>query len=198
MATPPRNRAFRALLWFALATAALMAMWLFSAGPTSSSPVSAQTPTEGPHQSASPGLQPRLTVFRRLGGGLPIERLVDGASATAGDRIQVAYRSGGRPFAVIVSIDGEGEVTLHHPAHPDDVPLVEPHGEHVLDSSFELDAARDFERFIMVTSSRPLAARWVVEATEALGSDGDLQGPLALPPGCVQTSFTLAKPPADA
>ena len=195
MASPPRNRAFRALLWIALATAALMAMWLFSVGPTSSTPAAAHTGTRGPHEASSPGLQPRLSVFRRLGGGLPIERLVDGAHARPGDRVQVAYRSGGRPFAVVVSIDGEGEVTLHHPRHPDDTPLVEPHGEHALESSFELDDAPDFEHFIMVASSRPITVRSVLDAAEALTRDGDLRAPLALPRGCVQTSFTLAKHP---
>ncbi len=134
-------------------------------------------------------------MFRPHGGGLHIERLADGAHASAGDQVQVAYRSGGRPFAVILSIDGEGEITLHHPARAEDTPLVEPHGEHALDSSFVLDDAAGFERFIMVASSIPVSVREVLDAARGLSREGDLQAPLALPRGCVQTSFTLAKRP---
>ncbi len=36
MASPPVNRAFRGLLWIALFTAALMALWLLSVGPATS------------------------------------------------------------------------------------------------------------------------------------------------------------------
>lgn len=111
--------------------------------------------------------------------------------------MQVSYVAAGNRFGVVVSVDGRGGVTLHHPASPRDVPRVKARGETPLPYAFELDDAPGFERFFFVTGPGvSLDPTLVVEAAHALvlsGHGAARVEPLPLPAELGQTSFLLRK-----
>ena len=185
--------------WFAglgvLATAAVAA-FLFLDLPG--------TPTGGP--PAEPdgfqetvrlkGAEPKLVIWRKSGD--EPERLTEGATAHAGDVLQVEYNAADAKYGVIASIDGRGVVTLHFPKHSDGSTALE-RGVVALDHSYELDDAPDFERFFFISSDTSLDAAVVVDALEALAADGaaktgvpDLSDKL-LSDELNQTDFTVEK-----
>lgn len=140
------------------------------------------------------GLSPHLSVDRKDEG-----RLRPGALVEPGDVVQVSYVAAGHDYGVVVSIDGRGEVTLHHPARPRDVPRVKARGEVPLDHAFEFDDAPGFERFFFVTASgHPLEPEAVMAAARRLATAGFVAArvdPLPLPEDLSQTSFLLRKAP---
>lgn len=139
------------------------------------------------------GLVPRLRAYLRRGG--VANELGDGAVVEAGDLIQLTYVAAGNRQGVVVSVDGEGDVTLHHPDAVAGSTALEPMGEHPLDHAFELDAAAGCERFYLVTSGdRPVDVGKVMDAAKRLRSDASSR-PLALPVDLRQTSLTLRKAP---
>ncbi|WP_338873889.1 ActD protein [Myxococcus stipitatus] len=137
----------------------------------------------------------RLLVYRQDNG--TVELLMDRAHARRGDLLQLSYLSGGRRFGVVLSVDGRGAVTLHHPTA-----LVGPTtlngGDAVsLTHSYELDDAPGFERFFFVTSDSPVDVGAVLQAARLLArhpSEASIR-PLPLPRTLAQTSFTLEKVP---
>lgn len=141
------------------------------------------------------GLIPHLEIDRNVAGR--VDRLATGAHVGTGDIIQVSYMAAGNRFGVVVSVDGRGGVTLHHPATPHDVPRVRARGETPLPYAFELDDAPGFERFFFVTGPRvSLDPALVVEAAHALVSSGPgaaWADPLPLPAELGQSSFLLRK-----
>lgn len=99
------------------------------------------------------GIEPELTVYRSVGGQTgSAEELSDGDRAAEGDRLQVAYNAGGRAYGVIVSVDGRGALTLHHPVTASAVPELIAGGEQNLPYGYELDDAPGFEAFYFITS----------------------------------------------
>jgi anti-sigma factor RsiW len=138
---------------------------------------------------------PRLRVHRQ-GAGEP-EQLADGVRARPGDLLQLSYISGGAPYGVVLSLDGRGAVTLHHPAVLTGSTELAPGEAVALSHAYELDDAPGFERFVLVTSEAPVDVGSVLEAARGLArqpSEARKQ-PLPLPDGLVQTSFTLEKVP---
>lgn len=136
---------------------------------------------------------PRLRIHRQ-GVGEP-ELLGEQARARRGDVLQLSYVSGGSRHGVVVSVDGRGAVTLHHPSTPTGDTALGP-GEAVpLAHAYELDDAPDFERFLFVTSDAPLKVASVLEAARVLARQPtDARTlPLPLPATLGQTSFTLEK-----
>jgi hypothetical protein len=132
-----------------------------------------------------------LHIFRIRGQSQ--DRLLDGAAAGAGDKLQLHYLSGGRRFGVIVSIDGAGGATLHMPEDPrgsSEIPAQNgspPHG-------YQLDAAPRFERFFFATSNSPLSAAAVLASARAVAQGPDpVRAQLPLPEGTQQVSLTLNK-----
>lgn len=91
-----------------------------------------------------------------------VRALVSGQAAAAGDRVQLVFHAGGREHGVIFSVDGDGAVTLHHPARADASTRLDG-DEGPLPSSFVLDDAPAFERFYFVTADAPLDPRAVLE-----------------------------------
>ncbi|GHG91121.1 hypothetical protein GCM10012319_51710 [Comamonas sp. KCTC 72670] len=136
---------------------------------------------------------PRLRVHRQ--GAQAPELLSDHAQVRPGDVLQVSYIAAGSRHGVVVSVDGRGAVTLHHPATSAGSTVLGA-GEAVsLTHAYELDDAPDFERFLFVTSDGPLEVAAVLEAARALArqpSDARTR-PLPLPGTLGQTSFTLEK-----
>ncbi|MFV8756746.1 hypothetical protein ACNOYE_39890 [Nannocystaceae bacterium ST9] len=126
---------------------------------------------EGEPTRIKGGADAHLVVDRKLGAGH--ERLVAGELIREGDLVQISVVPDGHTQAVILSIDGRGVVTLHHPGRPD-APVTLPAGSEVpLAESYQLDDAPGFERFILVTRSDDAAidVGEVMAAAERLASD---------------------------
>lgn len=143
------------------------------------------------------GLRPHLRLHRRGPSGV-IEELRDGDVARAGDLVQISYVAAGNRNGVVVSLDGRGHVTLHHPGRPDAAPTLEARGEHALDHAYELDDAQAFERFVLVTAGdEPLSAAVVVAAARELAPGGSAarHSPLPVPTRWRQSSILLQKRP---
>ena len=143
------------------------------------------------------GLEPHLVLDRQT--ARTVERLHSGDVVRPGDLVQVSYVAAGHRYGVVVSVDGRGAVTLHHPAVAHQASRIEARGEVPLDHAFELDDAPGFERFFFVAASAaPLDASLVLAAAHRLARDGlvaSRQQPLPLPADVVQSSFLLRKTP---
>jgi len=141
------------------------------------------------------GLVPHLEIDRSR--AQSVVRLDSGAQVDRGDVVQVSYVAAGNHFGVVVSLDGRGGVTLHHPGAVHEVPRVHARGETPLPNAFELDDAPGFERFFFVTGARvSLDPASVLEAAHALAADGLVAArdePLPLPAELGQSSFLLRK-----
>lgn len=134
-----------------------------------------------------------LVVFRKTAVGT--ERLEPGAAATPGDLIRVGYRAAGRSYGVIVSTDGNGNVTQHLPRSGGRATSLETGGTVLLDFSYELDDAPRWERFYLVTGSEGFDLEPVRQAARRVATAGSETAPPPLPlgPGLEQSVFSLAK-----
>jgi hypothetical protein len=115
---------------------------------------------------------------------------------TTGDVVQVSIRAAGAAHGVVVSIDGSGGVTRHF---PDGVDTTLPRAPAALPFSFELDAAPDFERFILVTSEHPLDVEQVLRAAQRVAAgQAPKTTPLVVEAGALQHDVVLRKRPSEA
>jgi len=139
------------------------------------------------------GARQRLYVYRHSAAG--DERLRDGARVTRGDLVQLAYRSHGGGYGVLLSIDGAGKVTMHWPEKNDGTAAtLQAPGEILLPSSYELDDAPAFERFFMVRAASPFSVATAVDAARAVAAQPSARTQaLALPAGFEQISLALDK-----
>jgi hypothetical protein len=152
--------------------------------------------TDGPEQTRLKGdVEPHLVIDRRTPGGH--ERLAPDQVVASGDLLQVSYVPAGRKHGVIISLDGAGAVTLHHPESPGASPILAEGGEVPLAHSYELDDAPGFERFVFVTrDGEPPTVDAVMHAAEKLARDPSKArfAPLELAgPGWKQSSLLLRK-----
>jgi hypothetical protein len=135
---------------------------------------------------------PMLMVYRQGPDGRA-EQLPNGAHAGTGDLLQIAYAPDGAAYGAVVSLDGRGAVTLHSPPSADGSTALAA-GPVTLPHAYELDDAPGFERFVLVTSDRPVPVPAVLEGARAVaGRSGAAEAPLPLPPGLAQRSFLLIK-----
>jgi hypothetical protein len=145
-------------------------------------------------------VDPHIVIDRQTSGGH--ERLGPGDFVGEGDLLQLSYVAAGHRHGVIVSIDGAGVVTLHHPGTAEAPALLEDGAEVPLSHSYELDDAPGFERFVFVTrDGQPPAVAEVMGAAEQLAEDPARARaePLELPgAGWSQHSLLLRKRPASA
>jgi hypothetical protein len=134
-----------------------------------------------------------LLVYRSR--GAQAEQLQSGASARAGDTVQLAYARARQAYGAIVSLDGAGKVTLHLPEQEGEAARLVRDARTELPHAYELDAAPGFERFFLVASDSPFRASAALEAAHKLAARGDAARtePLALPKGFEQSSFLLLK-----
>ena len=140
------------------------------------------------------GAEPGISLYRAVPGRGAAEPLADGDVAREGDVVQVAYNAAGAPYGVIVSIDGRGTVTLHHPIDPSDRPSLMP-GSQPLPRAYQLDDAPAFEVFSFITSETPFD---VPELLDRIGQQApDIasgrSGSLEVPPGFEAMSVTIRK-----
>lgn len=147
------------------------------------------------------GVQPELRIY--LKHGERPERLRDGSAVRGGDVVQLAYLAAGRRAGVIVSIDGRGSATLHHPppgasgANGVSAMALQSTGAEVpLPRAYQLDDAPRFERFFFVTAADPakLDVQAIVGAARTLAQGPAAErDPLPLPPSLQQSSVRLRK-----
>ncbi len=110
------------------------------------------------------GVKPDLLLYRKRAS--EVEQLADSSMAYAGDLIQVFYRAAGKPFGVIVSVDGRGTVTRHLPASGTRAVRLMQGDPVPLDYSYELDDAPKWERFYFLTADTSFDVRDVTRAAK--------------------------------
>ncbi len=139
------------------------------------------------------GAPARIVVYRKKNNSA--ELLGNNSPVREKDLLQIAYYSAEDTHGIILSIDGRGTVTLHYPAPPSTSTRIERNREMLLPRSYELDDAPGFERFIFITSGKPLEVGAVYRAAEKLAKKpgGARNGRLTIDTPCRQTSLELIK-----
>src|SRR5262249_21389863 len=152
---------------FALAAAAVSAAALAVV----LAPHTSNIEADGPDTTRPKGLQPSLKLFRlSIDGG--IEELANGATARAGDDVQLRYVPVGVRYGVVLSIDGHATVTVHFPSTPQGSTSLG-NGTTSLPRAFELDDAPRFERFILLGCDAPPDVAAVTSAARELAKSPD-------------------------
>jgi hypothetical protein len=156
---------------------------------------------EPPHPGSGPageiadrikGLEPALSLHRKTVGGS--ELLAEGALVRAGELVRIGYRSAGRPYGVILSLDGRGAVTLHLPRTGEHAAHLRSGDTVLLDRAYELDDAPRWECFYLVTSEAPFDMAPVLEAARRAAVGAKASPPkLVLPLALEQSAFSLVK-----
>lgn len=135
-------------------------------------------------------------IFIHRVGAARQEAVAAGDLARAGDVLQVSYRTPEARYAVIVSVDGRGTVTVHFPATVM-AGALSVGSLTELDHSYELDDAPGFECFFFVTAPDPFAVQLVLDAAAALTPSrmtSETTGVhLSLPAELEQTSLLVRK-----
>jgi hypothetical protein len=187
VARPPDARPVsrRRLVAYVAVPAAVAAIVLAAliVGPRTPSPA----PADGDRIK---GLTPALAVYRRTAQGS--ETLADGAVARPGDLLRVGYRAAGKPYGLILSIDGRGAVTVHLPPHADRAAALKRDATVLLDEAYELDDAPELERFYFITGDTPFAVAPIVDAART-AADHHPPAALTLPRGLEQSTFSVQK-----
>ena len=121
-------------------------------------PTAAAPATDSPNRLKGPSKtgngEPQLFIYRKEGQGVNL--LKNKTKAKQGDQLQLAFNSNGKPFVLIFSVDGRGNVTNHFPSNKLNSKLVDPNaGTAFLDFSYELDDAPLFETFVIISSDNP-------------------------------------------
>ncbi|MEW6753879.1 MAG: ActD-like protein [Candidatus Latescibacterota bacterium] len=129
-----------------------------------------------------------LLLFRRTPAGS--EALSDSSVARQGDLLQIVYRSAGKRYGAIFSVDGRGTVTWHLPAAGSHAAALPSAGPDTLGFAYELDDAPHWERFYLVTAAAPFDLGLLQDAARAKPEPG---GRLPLPAGFRQEVLTLRK-----
>jgi len=115
---------------------------------------------------------PSLHVYRKSTRG--VEELADGSRASEKDIIQLACSPADNNYGVIVSLDGQGSVTLHFPATTQSSTMLPSKEFNLLENAFELDDAPEFERFILLLSDREIPVVQVLAKARELAADPSL------------------------
>lgn len=139
------------------------------------------------------GAGTKIYVYRKKNNSA--ELLADNRRVREKDLLQIAYYSAEDTYGIILSLDGRGTVTLHYPAPPSTNTRIEKNRKILLPSSYELDDAPGFERFILITSRAPIDVRAAYRAAEKLaGKPGSpKKAELTIDTPCRQTSMVLLK-----
>lgn len=145
------------------------------------------------HDERLKGMQAELRLYRSASAGP--ERVASGSDAAAGEVFQVEFHPGAFAYGAVVSIDGNGSVTLHWPALPDGSTALSALPERRLPSAFQLDDSPGFERFHLLLSQTPLELKkWLALAAASAGRDEAWLAARA-PDSVSVLTFTLKKKP---
>jgi hypothetical protein len=132
-------------------------------------PTIKMTPTDSTRIKGNELTEPHLIVYRKDNEN--VELLKNGVKAKAGDLLQIAYESAKEKYGVILSIDGNGTVTLHYPEREDQSTVLKKGKKVLLGSSYELDNAPEFERFFFITSMSEIDVAGVIQKAKRLAQD---------------------------
>lgn len=130
-----------------------------------------------------------LQLFRRTATGT--EALADSAVAGQGDLVQIVYRALGRPYGVILSVDGRGTVTVHLPGEGKIAARLRQEEPDTLAFAYELDGTPGWERFYLIATDHPFSVATAVTAAQTASTSK--RGELVVPEGFSQDSFSLRK-----
>jgi hypothetical protein len=133
--------------------------------------------------------EPLVAVYRH--GSTGVEKLASGSMVSAGDVLQVAYKVSRPLQGALLSLDGDGNVTVHLAKDGHSVALV-PGGERHLDFSYELDKAPRFEAFFLFTSDQSFDLEPVRQRLKAV-STWDALAPETFGPALRFTVLGLTK-----
>ncbi len=180
--------------WLALPTLAAAAgvlLWIGTRGPEEVASETSGSAEDSNSEVIILKGDARLVIQRRR--GATDQQLVDGDTVRAGDLLQVSYHAGSDAQGVIVSLDGRGVVTLHHPVAPTGETTLSTGGAIPLPEAYELDDAPTYERFFFVTGE-DVDVQTVTKALVTLSkSESPGTAPLDLPPTWQQSSVLLKK-----
>lgn len=118
-----------------------------------------------------PAFKPILNIYRMRDGR--IMKIENGSYAKSGDLLQITYTAPEGTHGVILSLDGQGTVTLHYPSRPEDSTLLQGDGEIFLSNSFQLDDAPHFEKFFFITSKTGINIKDIMNKVRLLGINPD-------------------------
>ncbi len=110
-----------------------------------------------------------IYLYRKINNN--IDNLQNGSIAKNGDLLQIAYAAKNDQYGVIFSIDGRGTVTLHFPSDNTSSTKLTTGKKVLLNTSYELDDAPDFERFFLITSGSKLDVNAVLNAAHLFARD---------------------------
>lgn len=146
--------------------------------------------TESTEETRIKGAVSSLHVFRKTRTGS--EALASGSAVAEGDVIRLGYKTAGRRYGVIVSIDGRSHITRHWPAAGTMASSLQADGVVLLDQAFELDDAPRFERFYLVTNDRQFTVESLIADLALAYRAGPGTAPV-LPQGYEVSSVELRK-----
>jgi hypothetical protein len=116
---------------------------------------------------------PTLMIYRKEEGGTSM--LVDKATAAAGDKLQLFYRSGGFNYGAIFSLDGNGVLTRHFPLGGNSAATLKEGQKVALERSYQLDDAPSYERFFFIVSTENFALGEIEDEVRNAGESGSLK-----------------------
>jgi anti-sigma-K factor RskA len=137
--------------------------------------------------------KPQLLVHRKRSDR--IELLKSGARGKAGDLLQLAYIAAKQSHGVILSIDGNGNVTLHFPDKENDPTSLVQDKKILLPNAIELDNAPGFERFFFITSNVEINTAEILKKAGTLANNPDKakEENMDLPENVNQFSIVIIK-----
>jgi hypothetical protein len=100
------------------------------------------------------GMQASLEVWKKTGDSAV--QMVNLGNAYEGDEIQLRYRVPQKCFGMLISMDGNGTVTMHMGEGNNAIEL-EPGKMTTLPFAYKLDNAPKFEKFFLLTSQNSFA-----------------------------------------
>jgi len=140
------------------------------------------------------GLESKLVIYRMK--GKEIEELKNFDIARKGDIIQLGYIATDKyRYGTIISIDGRGTVTLHHPESTENQNELTINKKIILNKSYELDDSPSFERFIMILSTEPVHTSDIISKAKklAISRESSLNGPIDAGKETIEFSSVIKK-----
>jgi len=140
------------------------------------------------------GMEPGISLHRKKGSN--IEELKNLAKTSQGDLLQIGYTSTGEyKYGIILSIDGRGTVTLHHPETEYGDTLIPVNRKVMLKRAYELDDSPDYEKFILLLREKPIDVKSVIEKAKILAQsrESTLNGHLKSGESFLEFSLTVTK-----
>jgi len=101
------------------------------------------------------GLKTSLEIWRKTTEAT--EKLANNSAAKAGDLLQVRYMAEKKCYGIILSIDGNGTMTIHLSGEGGKAAKLEAGKIVSLENAYELDNAPKFETFYLITDSTEFA-----------------------------------------